>query len=443
MSGAAQAGAAASAAPFSAAPLSAPLLPVSVAPAVAGGGPGGGSRRGPDEERPRNSWEVVVGGLGGLAQKYDPSQSVSTLVASRDAAWERAMLEDEDRRLSMQQIEQGFDGTGVEQASMEQHLPESNRGYVLLKKMGWREQTGLGRRSEGRVDPVRVSEQYAQLGLGKASEYDDKAEEATESRKAMTTELIAYEDELGRRQREEQVAKEEGIRDKLREETDVFYCDVCDKRYVKVKEFENHLSSYDHHHRKRFKEMREAEKARNKSRAPLRKEKKDPALIAAEAAAAAAAAAGGGPRSSAPPAPPPAPPAQPAPPAEATSGGWDTPSAPRAASGGWLGGGGAPQEAGSSAEDEKQRRRQKLEAWKAQQAAQQAPAASSPAAAEGVAAMGGSAGAAGAEGMPKAAKFGGMAFGGGKATLGGGKLGAPKGKPLSKPSAFTAVEDDT
>jgi len=35
---------------------------------------------------------------------------------------------------------------------------------------------------------------------------------------------------------------------------------VCDKRYTKVKEFENHLSSYDHHHRKRFKEMKEAEK---------------------------------------------------------------------------------------------------------------------------------------------------------------------------------------
>ena len=36
---------------------------------------------------------------------------------------------------------------------------------------------------------------------------------------------------------------------------------VCDKRYIKVKEFENHLSSYDHHHRKRFKEMKETEKA--------------------------------------------------------------------------------------------------------------------------------------------------------------------------------------
>ena len=28
-----------------------------------------------------------------------------------------------------------------------------------------------------------------------------------------------------------------------------------------VTEYENHLSSYDHHHKKRFKEMREAEKA--------------------------------------------------------------------------------------------------------------------------------------------------------------------------------------
>lgn len=239
------------------------LLPVVVAPITSTGGGGGGQRGAPGEERPRNSWEVAVGGLGGLAQKFDPAQSASTLVASRDAEWEAAAGLGDDRRLDLGAVDQSFDGSGVEQASMERHLPPTNRGYMLLKKMGWREQTGLGRQGEGRVEPVRFSEQYAQLGLGKASEYEEKADEATESRKATTAELIALEDEVTKRQREEQVAREEGIRERLREATDVFYCDVCDKRYVKVMEFDNHLSSYDHHHRKRFKEMKETEKVRH------------------------------------------------------------------------------------------------------------------------------------------------------------------------------------
>ena len=47
-----------------------------------------------------------------------------------------------DRSMGMGRIEQSFDSTGVEMASLEQHLPPTNRGYALLKKMGWREQTG-------------------------------------------------------------------------------------------------------------------------------------------------------------------------------------------------------------------------------------------------------------------------------------------------------------
>ena len=124
---------------------------------------------------------------------------------------------------------------------------------------------------------MRGRSSTAQLGLGKASEYEAKADEATESRKAMTG-------ADRRRGRGGEAAARgaggarEGIREKLREETDVFYCEVCDKRYTKVMEFENHLSSYDHHHRKRFKEMREAERARAKAsrQAPPKKEKKIP-----------------------------------------------------------------------------------------------------------------------------------------------------------------------
>ena len=55
---------------------------------MGGGGGGGGGGRPAEEERPRNSWEVAVGGLGGLAMKYDAGQSVGAAIAARDAKWE-------------------------------------------------------------------------------------------------------------------------------------------------------------------------------------------------------------------------------------------------------------------------------------------------------------------------------------------------------------------
>lgn len=40
---------------------------------------------------------------------------------------------------------------------------------------------------------------------------------------------------------------------------DVFLCELCNKQYTKLREWDNHLSSYDHHHRKRLKELKERE----------------------------------------------------------------------------------------------------------------------------------------------------------------------------------------
>ena len=41
---------------------------------------------------------------------------------------------------------------------------------------------------------------------------------------------------------------------------------MCDKQYKSIVEIEEHLSSYDHHHRKRLKEMKQAELARTRSK---------------------------------------------------------------------------------------------------------------------------------------------------------------------------------
>jgi len=57
-----------------------------------------------------------------------------------------------------------------------------------------------------------------------------------------------------------------------------FYCELCDKKYARASQFEGHLSSYDHQHKKRFKEMREMQRdpsdaARRKERERIREEK--------------------------------------------------------------------------------------------------------------------------------------------------------------------------
>jgi hypothetical protein len=53
------------------------------------------------------------------------------------------------------------------------------------------------------------------------------------------------------------VEREQRIQTDVKEIRKVFFCDLCSKQYKLAVEFEGHLSSYDHNHRKRFKEMRE------------------------------------------------------------------------------------------------------------------------------------------------------------------------------------------
>ncbi len=52
---------------------------------------------------------------------------------------------------------------------MEVAIPESNVGYRLLQKLGWRPGGGLGREQQGRVDPVRLdaNDTGTRIGLGR------------------------------------------------------------------------------------------------------------------------------------------------------------------------------------------------------------------------------------------------------------------------------------
>jgi len=60
--------------------------------------------------------------------------------------------------------------------------------------------------------------------------------------------------------------REQKIRSEVKEIQKTFFCSLCNKQYKLAHEFESHLSSYDHNHRKRFKEMREMQSSSNSNR---------------------------------------------------------------------------------------------------------------------------------------------------------------------------------
>ncbi|KAG7242070.1 hypothetical protein INR49_024116 [Caranx melampygus] len=46
----------------------------------------------------------------------------------------------------------------------------------------------------------------------------------------------------------------------------LFYCELCDKQYLRHQEFDNHINSYDHAHKQRLKDLKHREFARNSPR---------------------------------------------------------------------------------------------------------------------------------------------------------------------------------
>lgn len=56
--------------------------------------------------------------------------------------------------------------------------------------------------------------------------------------------------------------RQEAIKAELKKANEVFYCETCEKQYVKITEWENHIMSYDHHHRQRLKDLAQRERGR-------------------------------------------------------------------------------------------------------------------------------------------------------------------------------------
>ncbi|KAJ3100195.1 G patch domain-containing protein 8 [Phlyctochytrium planicorne] len=139
-------------------------------------------------------------------------------------------------------------------------IDSANMGFKLLQKMGWKIGSGLGKNGQGRVDPIPISQKMDTSGVGKDTQMQEAHAESTSKRKALESEVIAEENEEKRLQREIKAIRAENIKEEIKSVTAAFYCSICDKQYSKISEYETHLSSYDHHHRKRFKEMQDMQK---------------------------------------------------------------------------------------------------------------------------------------------------------------------------------------
>jgi len=162
-----------------------------------------------------------------------------------------------------------------ERSSMDDPISSSNIGYKLLQKMGWTEGKGLGPELQGRVDPIRIEIKEDFWGLGKNEEMKNYDQMVTSKPKATQMELIANETEEERKIREEKVKQEEELKKELKAINSVFYCSLCNKQYSKISEYEQHLDSYDHNHKKRFLEMKKTEKFNNKKREGEKKRLKE------------------------------------------------------------------------------------------------------------------------------------------------------------------------
>ncbi|KAH0766805.1 hypothetical protein KY285_002676 [Solanum tuberosum] len=174
-----------------------------------------------------------------------------------EEADEASVLEDltEDFRLPINhRPTENVDLENVEQASLDTQLTSSNIGFRLLQKMGWKGK-GLGKNEQGITEPIKSGMRDPKLGIGKQEEDDFFTAEENIQRRKLDIELEETE-ELAKK-REVLAEREHKIETDVKEIRKTFFCELCNKQYKLAMEFEAHLSSYDHNHRKRFKEMRE------------------------------------------------------------------------------------------------------------------------------------------------------------------------------------------
>ncbi|XP_024541746.1 G patch domain-containing protein 8 [Selaginella moellendorffii] len=196
---------------------------------------------------------------------YDHAQIAQRRLLEREQAYAESVADDLGEELSLpgeNAAGRGGESEEIEQASVNTQISDSNVGFRLLQKMGWKGK-GLGKDEQGIVEPIRADSRDPKLGVGKQEEDDFYTAEASIHRKKMESETSENDEETAKK-REVEAERELKIQSEVKEIRKVFFCELCNKQYKFAVEFETHLSSYDHNHRKRFKEMRDLHSSRDR-----------------------------------------------------------------------------------------------------------------------------------------------------------------------------------
>lgn len=202
-----------------------------------------------------SAWEEVLDPVSRRTLYFNRSCGVTTF----DKPDELKNSEERKRDLYLKTgifVESGYDDL-ASGPSADDTIKESNVGYQLLQKMGWKEEKGLGKSEAGITVPIEPTVYEHNGGVG-IEEQDEAIAAVTKDRKKLDIEIEQSETEV--QQRKEIADRNDQIEADIKNMHKEFYCELCDKQYTNVKEMSVHLSSYDHHHKKRFKEMKESQK---------------------------------------------------------------------------------------------------------------------------------------------------------------------------------------
>jgi hypothetical protein len=146
------------------------------------------------------------------------------------------------------------EGQGREEATADGRIGGGNIGFQLLKKMGWKDESGLGKTNQGRrfinllisfmavlitriagiAAPISASSSEGAVGLGKQAEYDEAIVDATKERRRLDVEIDQTEEV--KRRRTENASRETALETDLKQMNREFYCEICDKQYKNVSE---------------------------------------------------------------------------------------------------------------------------------------------------------------------------------------------------------------
>ncbi|KAI0343893.1 hypothetical protein BDW22DRAFT_1372341, partial [Trametopsis cervina] len=164
-------------------------------------------------------------------------------------------------------------GVEREVITVDTKIGSSNKGFAMLAKLGWVEGQPLGLSSDGRVEPVPFVIKNDSTGLGKTTQDVRMIETTVSQRRELDSERQTKETEDQRKIREETVAKQIAVKSEISSILRPFYCELCDKQFKNVAQYDEHTNSYAHHHKARLRDMQAAQRATFASDADKRKEK--------------------------------------------------------------------------------------------------------------------------------------------------------------------------